>query len=152
MFCIGVFRDALKDTFFDGDCPVDLRARVLKNPGTATIIGQYIGFSKVFNEQRKLHENIMDALEAAISISIESGYLAKYLTEHREKVVTMMAELFDEERLRAEDDDAVRAEEKISLARNLIRMGMGTLEKIAEATGLPLSKVQELAKGNPTIA
>ena len=73
MFCIGVFRDALKDTFFDGDCPVDLRARVLKNPGTATIIGQYIGFSKVFNEQRKLHENIMDALEAAIRISISSS-------------------------------------------------------------------------------
>ena len=41
------------------------------------------------------------------------------------------------------------AEEKISLAINLIRMGMGTLEKIAEATGLPLSRVQELAAQNP---
>ena len=125
---------SFKDTFFDGDCPVDLRARVLKNPGTATIIGQYIGFSKVFNEQRKLHENIMDALEAAIRISIESGYLAKYLTEHREEVVTMMAELFDEERLRAEDDDAVRAEgraegEAIGEARGIIFTLAGLVKK-----------------------
>ena len=37
------------------------------------------------------------------------------------------------------------AQEKVSLAINLIRMNMGSLEKIAEATGLPLSKIEELA-------
>ena len=76
----------------------------------------------------------------------------------------MLSELFDEERLREEDNDALRAEgraegrvegaaeEKVSLAINLICMGMGTLERISEATGLPLAKVQELAKGTDTTA
>ena len=82
----------------------------------------------------------MDALEAAISISIESGYLAKYLTEHREEVVTMMAELFDEERLRAEDDDAVRAEGRaegiISTLATLVKEGILTIADAANRANM----------------
>ena len=101
---------SFKDDFYGGDCPVDLKAKILKKPGTGTVIGQYIGFSKIFNEQKAKHENVMDALEAAINMSIENGYLAEYLTAHKKEVVTMMAELFDEEKMREEDNAALRAE------------------------------------------
>lgn len=155
---------SFKDDFFEGDCPVDLKAKILKKPGRDTVIGQYIGYSKIFNEQKKIYGDSVKCAEEAVRISIESGYLVDYLTKQREEVITMMAELFDEERLREEDNEAVRAEgeakgiekgkaeEKVSLAMNLIKLGKLTMEEIVAATGLSLSKVQELADGKYTIA
>ena len=126
---------SFKEDFFNGDSPIDLKAKILKKPSTKTIIGQYIGFNKIFNEQKKSHNNLMDALEATIRISIESGYLVKYLTEHKEEVVTMMAELFDEERMREEDNEAVRAEGKadgkLETLLELVRKGFLTLAQAA---------------------
>ena len=104
---------SFKDDYFDGDCPVDVKAKILKKPSTQTIIGQYIGFVRVFEEQKKKKENqdnVKAALEAAINICIDCGYLKKYLSAHREEVITMMAELFNEEKMREEDNEAVRAE------------------------------------------
>ena len=37
-------------------------------------------------------------------------------------------------------------EARIEAAKNLLRMGVGTHEQIAQAQGLPLKKVQELAE------
>ena len=39
-----------------------------------------------------------------------------------------------------------RDEKAIEAAKNLLRMGVGNQEQIAQAQGLPLKKVQELAK------
>ena len=64
-----------------------------------------------------------------------------FLTEYNEQKT--MADMKEEGRAEG------RAEERVILAENLIRMGMGTLEKIAEATGLPLTKIQELAGQKP---
>ena len=38
----------IKDDYFDGDCPIDVKVKVLKQPGTETVSGQYIGFGKVY--------------------------------------------------------------------------------------------------------
>ena len=35
---------------------------------------------------------------------------------------------------------------RVGDAKNLLRMGLGTLEQVAQATELPLKKVQELAE------
>ena len=43
----------LNQTYFDGTAPLDIRVKVFVEPGTETIYGQYIGFSKVYDEQRK---------------------------------------------------------------------------------------------------
>ena len=45
---------------------------------------------------------------------------------------------------RAEEAGALK--KAIEAAKNLLRMGVGTLEQIAQAQGLPLEKVQELAE------
>lgn len=56
-----------------------------------------------------------------------------------EEGVEYMCRAFEETR------DAARYHEKISLAAKMIERGKDTLEEIAELTGLPLDKVQELA-------
>lgn len=113
---------SFRDDFFDGNCPVDLKVKIIKDSGTDTIISQYIGFCKVLNEQKKIYGDSIEVVKATIRICIERGYLADYLIEHSKEVVTMMAELFDENLLRKEDDIASREE-----ARN-----EGRIEGIAE--------------------
>jgi hypothetical protein len=139
---------SFKDDYFGGDCPVDLRAKILKKPNVDTIIGQYIGYSKIFNEQKKIHGNSVECAEETVRISIERGYLVDYLTKQREEVVTMMAELFDEERLREEDTEAVRAESeakgkaegkvegRIELLLDLVKEGILTIADAAKKANM----------------
>ena len=68
-----------------------------------------------------------------------------FLTEYNEQKT--MADMKEEGRVEGVAEG--RADEKVSLAKNLITMGKLTLEDIVAATGLPLSKIQELASQNP---
>lgn len=91
---------SFSDTFFGGESPVELKVRVL-NEVDMTIYGQYIGFCKVFDEQRKIHQDSIRCAKETIRVCIEKGYLVSYLQEHEKEVVDMMSELFDEEYQRA---------------------------------------------------
>lgn len=91
---------SFSENFFDGDSPVELKVKVL-NEVDVTIYGQYIGFCKVFNEQRKIYQDSIMCAKETIRICIEKGYLVSYLREHEKEVVDMMSELFDEEYQRA---------------------------------------------------
>ena len=103
---------SFKDDYFVGDCPVDVKVKVLKHPGTETVSGQYIGFSKVYDEQRSIHSNKIECIRETLRICKEKGYLVDFLTEHEEEVVTMLTFLFDEQQER-ETYTAARDKEKI---------------------------------------
>ena len=107
---------SFRDDYFDGDCPVDIIVKVLKQPGTDTVSGQYIGFSKVYDEQRAIHHNKIECIKETIRICKEKGYLTEFLTEHEEEVVTMLMYLFDEQQER-ETYEAARDKEKIAQGR-----------------------------------
>ena len=117
---------SFSENFFDGDSPVELKVRVL-NEVDMTIHGQYIGFCKVFNEQRKIYQDSIMCAKETIRICIEKGYLVSYLQEHEKEVVDMMSELFDEEYQRAaynraSNKEAIekgRAEGKVEERREL---------------------------------
>ena len=95
-------------------------------------------------------------------ICIEKGYLEEFMKSHEKEVIHMMAQLFDEEVMRKQYDIASRRKEreegrlegmiageeknKLLTAQTLINMGLLSLENISLATGLPLSKVQELSE------
>lgn len=87
---------SFSETFFGGDSPVELKIKVLKE-ADMTIYGQYIGFCKVFDEQRGIYKESIRCAKETIRICIEKGYLVSYLQEHHKEVVDMMSELFDEE-------------------------------------------------------
>lgn len=107
---------SFKDDYFDGDAPIDIRVKILKQPGQNTIYGQYIGFCKVYDKQRKIYSNKLECIKETLKICFENGYLTEFLNHYQQEVVTMMSELFDEEALREQYDIAlaeqVRAEGK----------------------------------------
>ena len=65
---------SLNDTYFGGTAPVDLKIKVLDKVDK-TIYGQYIGFCKIYNEQRKMHGKNIDCAKETIRICREKGYL-----------------------------------------------------------------------------
>ena len=138
---------SFKDEFFDGNCPVDLQIKVIKKPGTDSIISQYIGFCKIFNEQHKIYHNTIEAIKKTIQICTEKGFLKDYLAKHSKEVITMMAELFDEEYLRKEHDIAVREDARKEEKRNTALTMLANnepIDKIALYTGLALETINEL--------
>ena len=149
-----------KEDYFDGDAPVDLKVKILCKEDTTTISGQYIGFCKVYNKQKELHNDSIKCAEETVRICIEKGYLAEYLTTHQKEVISMMRELFDQETVQKQFFNAERNKNiaegkelgKIEVALNLLSSGSLSKKDIAKATGLSLEQVKELAKKTSTTA
>lgn len=154
---------SFSEDYFDGDSPVDLKVKVLKEVNQ-TIYGQYIGFCKVFDEMRKIHKDKTECAKETIRISIERGYLAAYLKSHESEAITMMAELFNEEHLREQynrsrDREMLnqgraegKAENKIEIALRMLADGSLSFDKIAALADLPLEQIQALAnQSRPTV-
>ena len=74
------------------------------------IISQYVYFSKVYNEQRKLHGSTRKTVEETIRICKDANVLKEYLEQRKQEVVTMMMTLFDEEQLMKNHDANIRRE------------------------------------------
>ena len=145
---------SFKEDYFNGDAPVDLKIKILSKEGTSTIAGQYIGFCKVYNQQKARHNDSIKCAEETVKICIKKGYLVQYLTTHQKEVISMMRELFDEQAMRESYDKArareLKTEKAIEIARNLLSLGTLTKKDIAKTTGLTLEQVKELAKKTPT--
>ena len=164
---------SFSEEFFGGNSDIELKIKVLSKID-ATLAGQYVGFCRVFDEQRKLYENSIEVAMETYRICIEKGYLEEFMKSHEKEVIDMMAQLFDEEVMRKQYDIASRRKEreegrlegrlegilegrlegmiageeknKLLTAQTLINMGLLSLENISLATGLPLSKIQELSE------
>ena len=85
-----------KDFYLTPECPVDLEAKVL-NAETDDIIGQYIIFCHVFDEQIKKHGRAREAAIEAIRICRDRGVFIDYLKEREKEVINNMIMLFDQE-------------------------------------------------------
>lgn len=145
---------SLNKDFFCGKGCVDVKVKVLRTLSRETIYGQYIGFCRVYDEQKKLHGDKLECSRETVRISIERGYLAEYLKEHESEVISMLEELFDEEYIRQQYDiaeakkhfDEGRAEGKAE--GKVEGKAEGKLEMIDEllADGVPRDKVLKYAK------
>lgn len=88
---------SLADDFFGGASAVDVRVSVLRKPDLSTIVGQYIVFCKVFDEQRRLYGSSAKSIIETLRICKDDGVLFKYLESHEKEVITLMTVLHDEE-------------------------------------------------------
>ena len=125
---------SLADTYFNGESPVEIKVKILKTPSTDTIYGQYIGFCKVYEEQRKLFGKKLSCIKETIRICLEKGYLPQFLNEHKKEVDTMLSDLFDEQAMREAYDIALKAHlEKKAKAEGIAKgIAKGRAEGIAE--------------------
>jgi len=85
-----------KDFFTEGHCPIDLDARVI-SAETEGIIGQYIIFCRVLDDQRRKLGPVKEAAMEAIRICKDRGVLKGYLKEREKEVMNIMIMLFDQE-------------------------------------------------------
>lgn len=140
---------SLAKEFFDGaDIAIDVRVKVIYESDTDDIINQYIVFSKVYDEQRKLHSRTKTAITETIRICKDRNILREYLESREKEVVSIMMSLYDEEEVMRSYIKSERYEAEQDKARKtairLIRLGKMSLDDIAEATELPLDVVKEL--------
>ncbi len=140
---------SLSEDFFGGNPDIELKVHVLSEENNTTLSGQYIGYCKVFDEQRKLHKDGITAARETYRICIEKGYLAEYMKSHEKEVISMMQELFDEETMRRQLDTARTKRDveatKTTIAKNLLVLGTMSQEDIAKVSDLALDKIKELA-------
>ncbi len=126
--------------------------KVLYQENEKDIIGQYIIFSKVYNEQRKLFGNTKQAVTETIRICKDRNVLKEYLESREQEVVDIMMTLFDDEQiLKAyakdiEDNTAKETEKRTAreTAERMIKKGKMTLEEIADY--VPSLSFDELKK------
>ena len=139
---------SFSQTYFGGKSPLDLSVKVLSGVNKDTLYGQYIGFSRVYGEQRKLYGNKLECIKETIRICMDEGYLTEFLDRHKQEVTTMMSELFDEQALREQYDIASKKEAE---ARGEAR-GEARCEARGEARGVLKTLVSLFKKGLLTLS
>ena len=104
----------LSEEFFPDmeDISLDVKVKMIYGDNEDDIIGQYVIFTKVYDEQRKLYGRTRKAIEETIRICKEKNVLKEYLESHEGEVITMMMTLFDEEQIMKNHDAAIRRQER----------------------------------------
>ena len=71
---------------------------MLYGEGKDDIISQYVDFTKVYNEQVKLHGKTREAVLETIRICKDRNVLSEYLSGREKEVINIMMGLFDQEK------------------------------------------------------
>ncbi|MCD7761707.1 MAG: hypothetical protein LUI14_00640 [Lachnospiraceae bacterium] len=119
------------------------------------IIGQYVLFTKVFNEQLRIYGRTPEAIEETIRICMDQDILREYLASKRKEVVTMMMDLYDQDRImeiHIASERKIAAEEaaeteKIKTIERMLRDGTLSIDKIALFVGVSVEEVREIESG-----
>lgn len=145
---------SLSNEFFYGDrISIDAEVKALYQENEKDIIGQYIIFSKVYNEQRKLYGNTKQSVTETIRICKSRNVLKEYLENKEQEVVDIMMTLFDDEQiLKAyvkdiKDNTAQETarETEREMAERMIKKGKMPLEEIADyVPTLSLAELKEI--------
>ena len=89
----------LSEEFFEGNKEfLEVNVKVLYGEGKDDIISQYVDFTKVYNEQVKLHGKTREAVLETIRICKDRNLLKEYLSGREKEVISIMMGLFDQEK------------------------------------------------------
>ncbi|MCD8103486.1 MAG: hypothetical protein LUF35_00430, partial [Lachnospiraceae bacterium] len=127
------------------------------------IVGQYVLFSKIYNEQVRMHGRTVKAVSETIRICMEQNILREYLESRKQEVVTMMMDLYNQDRIleihiasekriaaeKAAEKAAKKAkrearEEKDAAIERMLRSGKLSFEEIAEYLGVSVERIREV--------
>ena len=149
----------LSEEFFEGNKDfLEVNVKVLYGEGKDDIISQYVDFTKVYNEQIKLHGKTREAVLETIRICKDRNVLKEYLSGREKEVINIMMGLFDQEKAveqfgnekkeegRAEGRAEGKLEGKKEAAINMKAEGLSE-GMIAKVLDVGLSIVQEWISG-----
>ena len=152
----------LSEEFFDGqDVFLDVTVKVLYgNPVSedtveSDIISQYVTFTKVYNEQMKLHGRTREAITETIRICKDKNVLKEYLNQCEKEVVSIMLAMLDEKEIllsyiEGEKYEAAQAATQKTAkesAAQLLKSGKLSIEEVTQYfPSLSAEDVEELQK------
>ena len=85
---------------------IDVTVKMLYGE-TDDIIGEYVAFTKVYNEQCRIHGRTEEAVRETIRICKDKNVLKEYLESREKEVIDMMVTLFDEEKIMKAHDKTI---------------------------------------------
>lgn len=102
---------SLAEEFFDGqNVFLDAKVKVLYGSDGGDIVSQYVAFTKVYDEQRKLHGRTRKAVTETIRICKDKNVLKEYLSEREKEVENIMLAMYDEKEILLEYIESERYE------------------------------------------
>lgn len=144
-----------RDFYGDDDAPIDLEARVISAESTEDIIGQYIIYAHVYDQQVKKYGYERIAAEETVRICKDMGVLREYLNVHEKEVVKSMIMLFEQEEAvkrygnrraaeaRAEGRAVGQSEGKLTAYAEMAAEGTLTIEQAAGKMGMTVEAFRE---------
>ncbi len=121
-----------KDFFNGAGIAVDAQIKVLYQENEGDIIGQYIIFCKVYQEQRKCYGNTRETVTETIRICKDRNVLKEYLESREKEVVDIMMTLFDEEQIYKAFENDIKQETVKNKAIFMVQKGKIAIDEIAE--------------------
>ena len=102
---------SLSESFFGGEeTALEVKVKVLYGDNEKDIIGQYVMFTKIYDEQRKKYGRSREAIMETIRICKDRDVLKEYLESRESEVVNIMMTLFDEETIMKNYEASIREE------------------------------------------
>lgn len=141
---------SLAEEFFGGqNAFLDAKVKVLYGSDEGDIISQYVAFTKVYDEQRKLHGRTRKAVTETIRICKDKNVLKEYLEEREKEVENIMLAMYDEKEILLEYIESERYEAEQEGAKKtaiqMLKMGKYSVDEIAQCvSGLSLEDVKKL--------
>ncbi len=121
-----------KDFFNGAGIAVDAQIKVLYQENEGDIIGQYIIFCKVYQEQRKCYGNTRETVTETIRICKDRNVLKEYLESREKEVVDIMMTLFDDEQIYKAFENDIKQETVKNKAIFMVQKGKIAIDEIAE--------------------
>lgn len=138
---------SLAEEFFDGqNIFLDAKIKVLYGSDKDDIISQYVTFTKVYDEQRKLHGRTRKAVTETIRICKDKNVLKEYLEEREKEVENIMLAMYDEKEILLEYIESERYDTEKEMAVQLLKEGV-PVEQIARcSSALSIDEIRMLQK------
>ena len=139
----------LSEEFFGGkECAIEVKVKVVYGGKENDIISQYVDFTKVYNEQMKLHGRSREAVTETIRICKDRDVLREFLADREKEVISIMMSLFDDERIMRTHIASEKKETARKAAEKMVRAGKISVDEIPEYfTELSAEDVREIENG-----
>lgn len=112
---------SLSQEFYGGQkTALEVKVKMLYGDKEETIIGQYVTFTKIFDEQRRKYGWTREAVLQTIRICRDKNILKEYLESRESEVIDIMMTLYDEEKIMRTRENRIRKEEKEKGIRSLV--------------------------------
>ena len=110
-------RITLSEEFFQGEnTAIEVTVKMIYDGRKGDIINQYVTFTKILNEQIKLHGGTKTAILETIRICKDENILKEYLESRESEVVDIMMQLYHQEEIMRIHDIRVARDASIQTA------------------------------------